>query len=47
MSNFYGVSVEADFKQYTFGKGNNFSSQLKAKSLIHRKMSIQEMQNYL
>ena len=47
MSNFYGVSVEADFKQYTFGKGNNYSSQLKAKSLIHRKMSIQEMQNYL
>ena len=47
MSNFYGVNVEEDFKKYTFGNGNNFESNLKAKSHIHRKMSIEEMQNYL
>lgn len=47
MSDFYGVSVEADFKKYTFGNGNVFSPNLKAKSHIHRKMTVEEMQNYL
>lgn len=47
MSGFYGVSVESDFKQYTFGKGNDFSSTMKLNSKIHRKMSIEEMRNYL
>lgn len=46
MSDFYGMSVEEDFKKYTFGK-NLFSPALKAKAHIHRKMTIEEMQNYL
>jgi hypothetical protein len=47
MNEFYGISVDADFKKYTFGGGNIFSHSLKAKSLVHRKMSIKELQNYL
>lgn len=47
MSDFYGVSLDAEFKKYTFGNGNVFSNNLKAKSHVHRKMSIEEMQNYL
>lgn len=47
MSDFYGVPVAEDFKKYTFGKGNNFSVDMKSKSHIHRKMSLEEMQNYL
>ncbi|MBA2404559.1 MAG: hypothetical protein H0V66_07300 [Bdellovibrionales bacterium] len=47
MSDFYGVSLEADFKKYTYGSGNDFSQNLKAKSHIHRKMTIEEMQNFL
>lgn len=47
MSDFYGVSVEADFKKYTFGK-STFSPNAKSKnSHIHRKMTVQEMANYL
>lgn len=47
MSDFYGVSLEADFKKYTFGSGDNFGQSLKSKSHIHRKMSIEEMQKFL
>jgi hypothetical protein len=49
MSNFYGVEVGPDFKRYTFGNSNTFESfQKSAESeLIHRKMSIEELKNYL
>jgi len=47
MTAFYGVAVEADFKKYTYGNGNLFAPNLKAKSPIHRKMSVEEMRNYL
>jgi hypothetical protein len=47
ISTFYDVPFEADFKKHTFGNGNNFAPNLKAKSQIHRKMTIEEMQNYL
>ncbi len=48
MGEFYGVSVEADFKKYTFGTSNNFSTELKSNGhKIHRKMTISELQNYL
>lgn len=47
MSDFYGVSMDADFKKYTFGNGNVFGNNFKAKSNIHRKMTIEEMKNYL
>lgn len=46
MSAFYGVSVEGDFKKYTFGSKNDFS-ELKHESKIHRKMSLKELQNIL
>lgn len=47
MSDFYGVSLEADFKRYTFGSGDHFEQSLKSKSHIHRKMSIEEMHKFL
>lgn len=48
MSKFYGVEVDADFKKYTFGSGNNFSFEKSAHSkAIHRKMSIEELQKNL
>lgn len=47
MSEFYGISVEEDFRKYTFGKSNSFSSALKVNEKIHRKMSIEELQRYL
>ena len=47
MSDFYGVSFDADFKKYTFGNRNVFPEGLKANSHIHRKMTVEEMQNYL
>lgn len=48
MSGFYGVSVEEDFKKYTFGNVNRFSESLKSgNSHIHRKMSLEELKNYL
>jgi hypothetical protein len=46
MSDFYGASVEGEFKQYTFGK-DNFAPNLKAISPIHRKMTVEELQQYL
>lgn len=47
MSDFYGVSVIEDFKKYTFGSKNDFESTLKIKSPVHRKMSLEELKNYL
>lgn len=47
MSTFTGISVEADFKKYTFGSGNMFARDLKSNPAIHRKMTVKEMQNYL
>jgi hypothetical protein len=47
MSSFYDVSVEAEFKQYTFGRNNTFAPELKSKSSVHRKMTVEEMKQYL
>ena len=48
MNSFYGISVDADFKKYTFGSGDNFSFEKSAHSkAIHRKMSIEELQKNL
>jgi hypothetical protein len=49
MENFYGVAVEADFKKYTFGKSNAFETSNKSmhNHKIHRKMSLEELKNYL
>jgi hypothetical protein len=48
MSDFYGVSVEEDFKQYTFGKTNNFTTNQKSHShLMHQKMSLEELKAHL
>jgi len=47
MSDFYVVSVEEDFKKYTFDSQAVVAPVLKANSHIHRKMTIEEMKNYL
>ena len=48
MTKFYGVSVEGDFKKYTFGKENLFPENLKSQeSHHHKKMSIEELKQYL
>jgi hypothetical protein len=48
MSGFYGVSVDADFRKYTFGSGNNFSYEKSSKArAIHKKMSVKELQKFL
>jgi hypothetical protein len=48
MSSFYDVSVEADFKTYTYGSFNNFPQNFKSSdSHIHRKMTIEELKNHL
>ena len=47
MTDFYGVSVIEDFKKYTFGTERSFESSNKSRSNIHRKMSVEEMKNYL
>lgn len=46
MSSFYQVDLDSDFKKYTFGK-RNFSKSVNENSEIHRKMSIEEMKDYL
>ena len=48
MSEFYGVSVEEDFKKYTYGTSNTFSTDMKSHTHeIHRKMTLEELKNYL
>jgi hypothetical protein len=48
MSEFYDVSVHEDFKRYTYGSSLNLDlSPNKANSKIHRKMSLEELKNYL
>lgn len=48
MSSFYGMDLREDFRKYTFGSSNNFRTQSK-KGLhkIHRKMTVEELKNYL
>lgn len=46
MSSFYGISVEAEFKKYTFGSSDNFSH-LKSEGKVHHKMSLKELQSVL
>lgn len=43
MSDFYGTSVEEDFKRYTFGNNDDFNLE-KSNSKVHRKMSLEELQ---
>lgn len=48
MNQFYGESVDADFKKYTFGTKDNFDLNInKHNHKIHRKMELSELQNYL
>lgn len=46
MSTFYGVSLEADFQKYTYGK-QSIQKGAKPNAHIHRKMSIEELQKHL
>jgi hypothetical protein len=45
MNNFYGISVDEDFKRYTFSK-NSFVPTAKSRH-VHKKMSVEEMANLL
>lgn len=48
MGAFYGVSVEEDFRKYTFGTKSNFPLSYKSKeNSVHQKMSMEELKNYL
>lgn len=47
MSEFYGVAVEEDFKKYTYGTENSFPTTLKSSHKVHKKMTIEELKNYL
>ncbi len=47
MTQFYGVSVDGDFKKYTYGS-NNFSHLKSIRpSKIHKKLSLEELQTLL
>jgi hypothetical protein len=48
MSEFYGESLDVEFRKYTFGNKNFFPPEYKSQNAhIHKKMSIEELQNYL
>lgn len=48
MGEFYGVSVEKEFKQHTYGQGKDHLHEMKPlENPIHRKMSVKELANYL
>lgn len=49
MSQFYGVSLEGDFRQYTYGSGliNKSQDIHSHEHPIHRKMTVEELKNYL
>lgn len=46
MSDFYGVSLDEDFKKYTFGAKDSFTKSAKESS-VHRKMTQAELKKYL
>lgn len=47
MSEFYGISVEADFKKYTYGSENFSGIKESSHSHIHQKMSLEELKKHL
>lgn len=47
MGQFYGVDVSADFKRYTFGTKDNFKVNTQKSHSVHRKMTLEELKNYL
>lgn len=47
MSEFYGESVEADFKKFTFGTKNSFQKSFSGDHPMHQKMSLEELQKLL
>lgn len=47
MGSFYGVSVEADFKKYTYRKSHLTPINKLDNKDIHRKMTLSELKNYL
>ena len=47
MSTFTGISVDADFRKYTFGSSNSFPSEYKSQENVHRKMSVKELKKFL
>jgi len=47
MNRFYGVSLDADFRKFTYGVNSFTPTTKKSKHSIHTKMTIEELQNYL
>ncbi len=47
MSDFYGVSLEADFKKFTFGEKTTFKNNSLISKKIHQKLTIQELEKFL
>jgi hypothetical protein len=47
MNQFYGVSVDKDFKKYTYGTENFSNLKLTVPSKIHKKLSLKELQELL
>ncbi len=47
MSEFYGVSLEADFKKFTYGEKTIFNNKFLSSKKIHQKLTIQEMEKFL
>lgn len=47
MNQFYGVSLDEDFRKYTFGSQNSFPESFHNHHPIHKKMSLEELKQYL
>jgi hypothetical protein len=47
MSEFYGVSLELDFKKFTYGEKNIFNNKSMTSKKFHQKLTIKEMEEYL
>jgi hypothetical protein len=47
MSEFYGVSLEADFKKFTYGEKTILNNKSLTSKKIHQKLTIQEMEKFL
>ncbi len=47
MNQFYGVSLDADFKKFTFGEKLNLSHKSHVSKKVHHKMTLTEMEKFL
>jgi hypothetical protein len=47
MNQFYGVSLDKDFKKYTYGTENFSNLKSNHGSTVHKKLSLKELQKLL